>query len=386
MFNLALAIGIYSYAIFFIGVLHLLTRTNIILITVPFVLFLISKFKFPVLQLNKLTKIFLSLLIAQLLVNLVGALGQELGYDALWYHLTLPKIWLQKHELIFISGTHFKYSVMPMLTEMFYFIFPGKLIHYLFGILTLITTYKISRSWLAVLILSSNLVFNWEQTSAYIDLARAFFETMALYMFLQNKIYKSAIMLGFAISTKLLALGSLPIFWLLIILKYKNIKLTIRYTLITILIVSPWLIRAYISTGNPIYPFLTPMCCDAQVPLNPIDLLNLFTHAADPISPIYILVLPLILLVRQNKYLHLYSFLTIVAWILTPNMGGGRFILPYLPALSITSASVITHLKSKILIYIVIISSIFSITYRSFANFKYFRPLTPSVTFFYETR
>ena len=304
MFRLALLIGAYSYSIFFLGIFHLLTRSNIILVTIPFAIWLAIKVVLPRAkskgQLDQKEKILLSLLVAQLLVNLIGALGPEIGFDALWYHLTLPKIWLQRQAIIFIPGEIFKYSVMPMLTEMYYFIFPGKLIHYLFGILSLIVTYKLSRSMLAVLILSGNLVFGSEQTSAYIDLARTFFEIMALYMFSQNKVYKSALMLGLAVCTKLLAITSLPIFLILLILKKSKPVLFLGYCFLVILVASPWLIRAYISTGNPIYPFFTSLYTDTKISLDPRNLLNLLTHATDPISPIYILILPLVLFVTKK--------------------------------------------------------------------------------------
>ena len=387
MFILALTIGLYSYSIFFLGIFHLLTRTNILVVSLIFLssfsYFFLSIISFRLPKLDKLSKIFLILIILQLLVNLIGALGPEIGFDALWYHLTLPKIWLQRHAMIFIPGSQFKYSVMPMLTEMFYFIFPGKLVHYLFGILTLTAAFKLSRkflsinySLLAVLILVSNLVFSWEQTSAYIDLARAFFEILALYLFLDNKIYKSAIVLGLAASTKLLAFGSLPIFWILIQLKTKSLKYIIRYSLFVILVVSPWLLRAYLAAGNPVYPFFTSLYSDIHAPLDPRDLLTLLTNSPDPINPIYLIILSILPFLKINnikfKTVCLYSLLSLIVWTLTPNTGGGRFILPYLPALSIVTAAVIS--KHKLLTLFVIPYSLFVISYRFAANLKYLQP------------
>ncbi|MBI2008048.1 hypothetical protein HYS82_00100 [Candidatus Amesbacteria bacterium] len=374
MFSLAISLGLYSYAILFLGVLHILTVPNILIATTPFLIWLFSQLKyikFPA----KIHPLFW-LIIIQCLVNLIGALGPEIGFDALWYHLTLPKIWLQHQEIFFIPGAQFKYSVMPMLTEMFYFIFSGKLIHYLFGILSLVVTYKISRSMLAVLILSSNLVFGWLSTSAYIDLARTFFEALALYLFLDNKIYKSAIVLGLAASTKLLAFGSLPIFWILIWLKTKNIKPLILYSLLFTLTVFPWLLRAYLATGNPVYPFFTPLYTDTRISLDPRNLLNLLTNSSDPINPIYIISLIFLPFIKiKNKrslFLILYSLFSLTIWVITPNTGGGRFILPYLPALSIVTAAIIS--KRQLLTLFVILYSLFVISYRFAANLKYLQP------------
>jgi len=383
LFSLALAIGLYSYSILLLGLLHILTTQNIIFTTMPFALLLLkvviptkrSAWRDPSARLGMTEKALLFLVITQCLVNLIGALGPEIGFDALWYHLSLPKIWLQNHSIYFIPGAQFKYSVMPMLTEMFYFILPGKLIHYLFGILSLIVTYKISKSFLAVIILSSNLVFGWQSTSAYIDLARSFFEILTLYLFLDNKIYKSAIVLGLSVSAKLLAFTSLPIFLILLIIKKVKPSLLLVYCFLVILVASPWLLRAYLATGNPIYPFFTLLYTDTTISLDPRNLLNLLTHASDPINPIYIITLILLPFAKikdkKTLFIILYSLFSLIIWILTPNTGGGRFILPYLPALSIVAATVVA--KNKVLTLFIILYSLFSITYRFAANLKYFQ-------------
>src|SRR3989344_7589861 len=111
MFTLALLIGIYSYSILFLGLLGLLYKQYLILLTVPYAIALVCANRkalcsflqyFNVLKksLQKLKikrKVFsnflITLLILQTVVNFVGALGPELGFDALWYHLTLPKIY-----------------------------------------------------------------------------------------------------------------------------------------------------------------------------------------------------------------------------------------------------------------------------------------------------
>src|SRR3989344_755223 len=373
LFTLALVIGLYSYAILLLGVLHILTIQNIIIVTIPLAFWLFSQLKH--IKFPSMIHPLLWLIITQCLGNLIGALGPEIGFDALWYHLSLPKIWLQNHSIYFIPGAKFKYSVMPMLTEMFYFILPGKLIHYLFVILSLIVTYKISKSFLAVIILSSNLVFGWQSSSAYIDLARSFFEILTLYLFLDNKIYKSAIVLGLSVSAKLLAFTSLPIFLILLIIKKVKPSLLLVYCFLVILVASPWLLRAYLATGNPIYPFFTLLYTDTTISLDPRNLLNLLTHASDPINPIYIITLILLPFAKikdkKTLFIILYSLFSLIIWILTPNTGGGRFILPYLPALSIVAATVVA--KNKVLTLFIILYSLFSITYRFAANLKYFQ-------------
>ena len=72
----------------------------------------------------------------------------------------------------------------------------------------------------------------------------------------------------------------------------------------------------------------------------------------------------------------LYSMLALVVWYFTPRTGGGRFILPYLPAFSILCAALIDQVwrdvyLRRFLITVVIFASLFSIIYRFGANSKY---------------
>ena len=140
-------------------------------------------------------KVWLGLLIIQVAVNLVGALGPELGFDALWYHLTLPKLWLLKHQWYFPGGLLY-YSVMPRLAETFFIPlvhFTGtvgpKLVQYLAGLGTGVIIWKILTNLKQPKILKAAAVslfyciwlVSWQSGSAYVDLIRTFFETVALF-------------------------------------------------------------------------------------------------------------------------------------------------------------------------------------------------------------
>jgi 4-amino-4-deoxy-L-arabinose transferase-like glycosyltransferase len=376
---------------------------------------------------KKLFIFLLLLIIAQALINLIGVLGPEFAFDAVWYHLTLPKIYLLYHKIFYIPGGLFYYSVMPKLTEMLYIgalsfgnEILAKVIHFSFGLLTCFVLYKLSRkffnqtiSLLVVVIFYSNLVVGWESITAYIDLIRAFFEILSLWSFLnwletQKKkwfVY-SAVLLGFAITTKVLAVGSLLIF--LVLIFYHNFKeknklkksfvYSIFYSVIALLIPLPWFIFSYVTTGNPVYPFFTKTyAVGAPASLfNPLNffqtLWEVFTHSPDPLSPVYIAFLPLVLvyLFFRKSITHpackagippiegiviLYSFLSLIIWYITPNTGGGRFILPYLPIYSLLIASLFTYSFprwfKKVLFSIIIFTALISIGYRGFANKKY---------------
>lgn len=429
MFTLAVLIGIYSYIIFAIGLSGLLYKQIVFIISALFILNnlyllkkninLILKKMLSVLRhikRDRLITIFILIIVLQALVNLIGTLGPELGFDALWYHLTLPKIYLTNHSIAFIPGGLFYYSAMPKLTEMIYLaglafgneIF-AKLIHFSFGILSLIALYNLSRkfftsrfSLLTLLVFYTNLVVGWLSTSSYIDLSRTFFEIMALLGYInwcekkkKRWLILSAIMLGLAISTKLLALGSLLIFTFLMIFgslwkpmfKLGSLITNILvYWWFALLIPLPWIVFSYINTGNPLYPFFTsiyPVNLSIEL-VNPIkfiyDIWSIFIKSADPISPIYIIFLPIVLFLHKKvpdklKIVYIYSFMAILVWYITPRTGGGRFILPYLPAFTILSVWVIReiwNLKIRaIVLGFVIFFSLFSIVYRLRANLKY---------------
>lgn len=418
MFSLAILIGIYSYIILSVGFLGILYPGVIFTTTALFItaiLFLKRK-EIMKIGINKIAKhstinnllaLFVFLFLTQALINLIGVLGPEIAFDALWYHLTFPKLYLENHSIFYVPGGLLYYSAMPKLIEMLYLPvialngeMMAKFIHFGFGILSSLAVYSLSRkffdqklSMLGVIIFYANLVVAWQSVTAYIDLGRTFFEIMALWGFLnwwekgeRKWLIESSVMLGLAISTKLLAIGSILIFSVLII--NKCIKTGFKplignlglYWLTSFLIASPWFIFSFINTGNPFYPLFSN-AINVGISLDPKDLWILFTGLADPISPLYVIFLPLALiffkkLQNWEKIIITYSVLAIFVWFLTPRTGGGRFILPYLPALSILSVIAINRLKNnsylwKLCLTLVIFFSIFSIVYRAAANSKY---------------
>ncbi|MBI2597292.1 glycosyltransferase family 39 protein [Candidatus Daviesbacteria bacterium] len=433
MFKLALLSALYSYLIFLLGLLHLLKKDIISISTISFLLILTLNFRKRLKDLlhfkiyirkNQPSSILLiSLIIIQTLINLIGALGPELAFDALWYHLTIPKIYLQQNSIFYIGG-HLYYSAMPKFTEMFYIAalalgseITAKIIHLLFGIATLVALYKISRSFLSSkdsllvsLIFYSNLVVGWMSITAYIDLARTFFETLALWSFLNFIRYRlskwltiSATMLGFAASCKLLSLWSVAIYLtlLLYISLLKKVKLvtvlkqSLFFCTIVFIIVSPWLIFSYLNTGNPFYPIFSPINQNLgeATSFNPTDIISttwsIFLLSPDPLSPIYFISLPLIIFYFGNilfqtinkqtrlliNLLLIYLALGSILLYFTPLASSGRFVMPYLPAFSLLFVLLLNLLKSKLLykflLAVVLIVSLSSIVYRGTANKRF---------------
>lgn len=411
MFALAFLVGIYSYVIFSLGILGALTRGPVIFSTVlllagSYLYFRKHKEDFPRINFkNKKIRPYLVLFGILAIVNLIGALGPELSFDALWYHLTIPKIFIQEQRIFYIEGGLFYYSLMPKLGEMLFI--PGlmfgselipKLIQWIFGILTSFVIYKISRkyfdekiSMLSAIIFYGSLVVAWQSMVVYIDLIRSFFEVMALWGFLEyvktknrTLIIESSVLIGLAVSTKLIALGTIPIFGFLILFlgkdKTKAFKNTVLFGFVSLLTAFPWFFYAYISTGNPVYPVFSGYPLQDGIS-NPVkDLFNLFFKSADPISPIFVIFLPILIIYykklrKELKIIAIYSIAALIIWLITPKTGGGRFILPYLPAFSILAGAVIYYASSmslkKYLIGLVIFVFLVTIGYRGIANARY---------------
>ncbi|MBI2032510.1 MAG: glycosyltransferase family 39 protein [Candidatus Levybacteria bacterium] len=425
MFSTALLIGIYSYLVLAIGLLGLINKTNFFLLSFGFFLFFVYikreslrsnvlgiKKELSLINKDKFASFLLFLILLQSCINLIGVFGPELSFDALWYHLAIPKIYMMEKIITYIPGGLLYYSAMPKLTEMLYLAsislsgeILAKLVHFGFGILTSIALYQLSRRYLSVsfsvlsvLLYYGNLVVAWQSTTAYVDLARTFFELMAFSIFLIwikkgdfKLLFYSGILIGLAISVKLLAILSVGIFFILIFLKNKKMAKSLKdftYFLIPSVIVPlPWFVFSFVNTNSPIHPVFTKYY-DTSFNLsilNPLNffhsLFEIFLKSSDPISPIYLVLLPIILYLflagklAKYKIIVIYSILGFMIWYFTPRTGGGRFILPYLPIFSLLCLLVVNELKEVRLrlfvIFIIIFVSSVSIPYRFLANEKF---------------
>ncbi|KKQ02175.1 MAG: Dolichyl-phosphate-mannose-protein mannosyltransferase [Candidatus Roizmanbacteria bacterium GW2011_GWA2_36_23] len=424
MFSLAIIIGLLGNLIFLLGLSGFLFNKPFIYLSLLFLIILFylffknytnSRLAKDIAGFGKKEKLVACLVFIQIIINLVGALGPELGFDSLWYHLTLPKLYASWHQIRFVPGWLLYYSALPKLTEMFYLVavilsneLLAKLIHFTFGILILFPLYELSRKYLnkflsllAVLLFYTNLVVGWMSITAYIDLSRTYFEIMSFLSFvlyLDGKKIRylifSAIILGFAASAKLIAIGSMVIY--LGIIGYVNLFVTkdfrkmfldsIIFVIISIGTLLPWLLYSYINTGNPVYPLFAGYPIQFSLPdlISPIniikDMLLIFTNSPDPIHPVYLIAMPLILSLYRGfstnkKILTVYFVISLTVWYFTPRTGGGRFLLPYLPVYSLLVMMAVADIKNKFIKFFLISSVFFlttlSIAYRSFANLKF---------------
>jgi len=205
--------------------------------------------------------------------------------DALTHHLFVPKLYIKHGGIYEIPNIPFSYY--PMNLDLLYLIplyfsndIIPKLIHFIFALLTawLIFGYIKKRIdskyglFGALFFLSIPIIVKLSIT-VYVDLGLIFFTTASLLLILKwletakiKWLVVSAVMCGLALGTKyngLITLFLLTLFIPPAYLRYpgkgpKNqlraVGYSLSFLLISLLIFSPWMIRNYVWTKNPVYP------------------------------------------------------------------------------------------------------------------------------------
>ncbi len=289
------------YIIFFIGVSAGYTKSIIwsvlffLLIASFFILktgflyrlidFLIESFKnFIKIKNNSYILLLLSIsIIIVSIMNFVAAFAPPTDADSLSYHLAIPKYFIDFEKIIF-QPFYMSWGI-PLHSEMFnllglilgYEIFP-QIINWLMGIISAITLYILTSEifskragfFAAVFYyLTPKIIFLSSTSKSDLTLFSYIFLSM-FYMIVwsskkENKtLWLSAVFTGLALATKYQGFHwGLSIGLFLIILNFKDlkqlsiktIKIPLVYGLISFLIASPWYIKNFILTGDPIWPF-----------------------------------------------------------------------------------------------------------------------------------
>ncbi len=381
LINFAFLTALYGYTIFFLGILGKLTRNNLFWLTCFLILFLalvLFRYLKKVRKLGRKEQFLLFLFLVCVLTNFLGVLGPELAFDALWYHLTLPKLYLQEGKIFFIPGGLFYYSAAPQLLEMIYVgflsvlgYFGPKFVHFCFGLGSAFVIYKLCRrflsaelSWVGALIFYSQLTVGWLSTTAYNDLALVFFNNLGLLVFLewqekqgkkqnwQEKIIliESGLLFGLAASVKLIGIHSFFALIAFFLLKRNFLGKLFIFSSAFLVPLLPWFVFTYLNTGNPFYPYLTSWFLKSQTggmtltgwlltrhPLNFLKAIGqtVFT-SGDILTPVILIGLPLFLmksktnLILKGDFFYVYLVAYLLLWFLTP-LNYNRFLLPILP-------------------------------------------------------
>lgn len=203
--------------------------------------------------------------------------------DALTHHLLIPRLYFQHGGIVELPHIHASYY--PQLLELLYCIpmffnndIIPKYIHFMFALGTALLIYSylkntLSRAygWLGAFFFLTLPIIVKLSISVYVDLGLIFFTTAVLYLLLYKwpqrgfawrHLVLAGIAAGLAAGTKyngfiVVLLASLLIPFLLTGEQKrpkKAIVCLLCFWSMAIAIFSPWMIRNYLWTGNPVYP------------------------------------------------------------------------------------------------------------------------------------
>lgn len=337
---------------------------------------------------------------------LLGALLPEVEYDALWYHLAFPARYLQHARLVDIPWEHM--SPTPQHVELLYaygLVFgdarTAKLIHLGFGLLAaawagLLAAHYVGRRWAplaAALFLTAPTVL-WEMTTAYNELPLAFVGTGAAALLLEwrrrparHLLLLAGTLLGIGLAGKHLAFFFLAPLALYVLLApapgaarppRQRVAEAALLCGVALVVALPWYVRAWVYTGNPLFPMFYEPLTTAGVEIRRWDaqaergwaaamarygagrgVLDLLlvpwrttwdgVRFAGSLGPAWLLFLPLLALVwhRVHRGVRLLAALGVVyylLWISPISSFQVRYLVPVLPVAAVVAAAVVRAL------------------------------------------
>ncbi|MBI2580291.1 glycosyltransferase family 39 protein [Candidatus Woesearchaeota archaeon] len=299
LIGIALGTGFLIYFTIFLGTVHLLYKEAYIFLAAAAIALCwreIKHLKQLAVQLGMSIKEKLkpniagALLLAYaffMLINILPALAPVSEFDSLAYHLAFAKTYAGSHALVY-QPSHL-YTTMPQGMSMIYTIAEifsapnlSSLIAYSFGIFASLAIYALVRkrhSEPAALI-GSLLFFTapavmerLPQTA--VDVSQTYFFLTGVIVLLKYVAESDdgrktslailfSVLIGIAASIKLTGLAlalavviGMTFSWLLYRQRFeakRTIKHIVIFGLIVIVLMSPWLVRGYAYTGNPLYP------------------------------------------------------------------------------------------------------------------------------------
>jgi hypothetical protein len=247
---------------------------------------------------NKNINIFfliLFLLLSLVAFVMIMAAVPPVSRDELTHHLAISKLYIEHGGIFEIPNV--KFSYYPMNIDLLYLIplyfkndILPKYIHFLFALLTAIFIYRYLKKYAgrnygllgALFFLSTPIIVKLSIT-AYVDLGLVFFSWLCIYFFLKwySNEYKlryviyAGIACGLALGSKynglltlFIMVGLTPLLYslptnqripaIMHAQQYRNSLRGLGYGLLFIMVAliffSPWMIRNYVWTQNPIYP------------------------------------------------------------------------------------------------------------------------------------
>jgi len=218
-----------------------------------------------------------------LVFALYAALAPVTEYDALWFHLHFPNVFLEHGRLVDLRNEYV--SLYPMMWELWFgygLAFGGAnaaaLLHYATLPLTAMVVLDMTRRyarpaspWLAAALFVTVPTVVWEGGAPYVDLAFTFHVSLMLLALLRYRetrraqwLVLASLNLGFALATKHVGLIVLAIACAGTALIRWSDDRRLGPALCTaallgagsLLVPLPWYLRAWLTTGNPVFPEL----------------------------------------------------------------------------------------------------------------------------------
>ncbi|MGQ9731709.1 MAG: hypothetical protein ACUVX8_10610 [Candidatus Zipacnadales bacterium] len=216
--------------------------------------------------------------------TLLAALAppSDFDYDGLSQHLAIPKVYLRDGRIHPLWYDH--HSQFPLTLQMLFALGvavqrpeAAKVIHWACGIAAALTLVVAGRrlrcsaagEWAALAVCATPIV-GWLSTVAYVDLGSLFFATLlllALLRWLASRDPSDLMLAGIAaaggLSVKMQGLQLFAVAMLCVVatglFNRQGWRQTVRsvalFGAVAIVLASPWYVKSYLWTGNPVYPF-----------------------------------------------------------------------------------------------------------------------------------
>ena len=216
-------------------------------------------------------------------IYLLVALGPETEFDALNYHLGVPRLYIAWHGIeavpnIFYSNFPFTVEMLFTFGWLLHSVILAKLFHFALGMTCAAAIVLFCRRYFslrigllaALLFLASPIVGYLFQT-AYVDLGLALFVFLSLYAFYnwtesghRGWLILTAVFSGLSLGTKYTGLLAVVLvsggcLWLRSRASRSpiSVRALLTYLAITALVFVPWSIKNAVLVGNPVAPFLS---------------------------------------------------------------------------------------------------------------------------------
>ena len=291
--SVTLGLGVIAHLTFFVGVLALLYWPVVLALLVAGALLCLPTLKELVREVRGAVRkvrserragawagaaAFALVGLAFLLPVLALPLYPPISFDATFYHLPMAKTFVRSHAVVFTP--YLRFQVFPIINEMWFtlaLLFYDDALAHLFQLLCLcalvLTIFAFGRRhfsaragvWAAALLLASPMIL-WSGSVAYIDISLTLFVAAAVYSFAnwletsaRSWLVLSGVFCGFAAGAKytgFVFVGLLGLATLYRALRERSLAPPLLLSAVTLAVASPWYVRNYFYTRNPLFPFL----------------------------------------------------------------------------------------------------------------------------------